>query len=77
MSDLIKSLRKDFPADPRIAGSPDMELMWKAADKLERQAQRIAELECVINRTYDLVKLGRYQMADAELRKALAKEQDE
>ena len=33
---------------------------------------RVEALEGVINRTYDLVKLGRYQMADNELRQAIA-----
>jgi len=36
VSDLIDQLRRDRSADPRVQGSPLMELRWKAADELEK-----------------------------------------
>jgi len=36
MSDLTAQLLKDKATDPRVAGSPEMELRWKAATELTR-----------------------------------------
>jgi len=62
MSDLIDRLRKDFPMDPRIAGSPEMELRWKAANELEHQSTSIDMLQAEI---------AGYEERQQELTKAL------
>ena len=52
-TELIKRLRKDFPKDPRISGSPDMELMWKAADALESEFSEGELLRAALRRSLD------------------------
>ncbi len=34
--DLIERLLRDRAKDPRVCGSPEMELRWKAADRLKK-----------------------------------------
>jgi len=74
MSDLIKRLRKDFPYDPRVAGPPDMELHWKAADEIERlEAENFKLHERVCNAENELSDKNKRNKA---LRKVIASHKD-
>ncbi len=42
MTDLVKKLLADRATDPRVCGSPEMELRWKAAAEITRLEKLLA-----------------------------------
>jgi len=69
--DLTAQLLKDKATDPRVAGSPEMELRWKAATELTRQQQHIKELEAENVRLRDVVEAAGEYLYDTSKRQAL------
>ncbi len=49
MLDLVKELLADRATDPRVMGSPEMELRWKAAAEITRLADKLGKIRDLVD----------------------------